>query len=103
MQASSSTSSRDAQPRKSPQMRRNTSPSQSTRSILLTASTIRGIPSSAAIAAWRRLCVSSPSRASTSTIARSAVEAPVTMLRVYWAWPGVSAMMNRRRGVAKWR
>ena len=25
------------------------------------------------------------------------------MLRVYWAWPGVSAMMNRRRGVAKWR
>ncbi len=30
-------------------------------------------------------------------------EAPVTMLRVYWAWPGVSAMMKRRRGVAKWR
>ena len=43
------------------------------------------------------------SRASTSTIARSAVEAPVTMLRVYCAWPGVSAMMKRRRGVANWR
>ena len=33
--------------------------------------------------------------------ARSAVEAPVTMLRVYWMWPGVSAMMNLRVGVAK--
>ncbi len=42
-----------------------------------------------------------PLRASTSTIARSAVDAPVTMLRVYWMWPGVSAMMNLRRGVAK--
>ena len=40
-------------------------------------------------------------RASTSTIDRFAVEAPVTMLRVYWMWPGVSAMMNFRRGVAK--
>ena len=44
-----------------------------------------------------------PLRASTSTIARSAVDAPVTMLRVYWMWPGVSAMMNLRRGVAKYR
>ena len=42
-----------------------------------------------------------PLRASTSTIERSAVEAPVTMLRVYCSWPGVSAMMNLRRGVAK--
>ena len=25
----------------------------------------------------------------------------VTMLRVYCTWPGVSAMMNLRRGVAK--
>ena len=39
--------------------------------------------------------------ASTRTIARSAVEAPVTMFRVYWMCPGVSAMMNLRRGVAK--
>ena len=39
--------------------------------------------------------------ASTSTSARSAVEAPVTMLRVYCSWPGVSAMMNLRRGVWK--
>ena len=30
--------------------------------------------------------------------ARSAVDAPVTMLRVYWMWPGVSAMMNFRFG-----
>jgi hypothetical protein len=25
------------------------------------------------------------------------------MFRVYWMWPGVSAMMNRRFGVAKKR
>ena len=42
-----------------------------------------------------------PLRASTRTSARSAVDAPVTMLRVYWMWPGVSAMMNLRFGVAK--
>jgi hypothetical protein len=34
-------------------------------------------------------------------MARFAVLAPVTMLRVYCTWPGVSAMMNLRRGVAK--
>jgi hypothetical protein len=28
-------------------------------------------------------------------------DAPVTILRVYWRWPGVSAMMNLRFGVAK--
>ena len=44
-----------------------------------------------------------PLRASTRITARSAVEAPVTMLRVYWMCPGVSAMMNVRRGVAKYR
>ena len=32
-----------------------------------------------------------PRRASTSTIPSSAVEAPVTMLRVYWTCPGASA------------
>jgi hypothetical protein len=32
---------------------------------------------------------------------RFAVDAPVTMLRVYCTCPGVSAMMNLRRGVAK--
>ena len=42
-----------------------------------------------------------PLRASTRTMARSAVDAPVTMLRVYWMWPGVSAMMNFRLGVVK--
>ena len=33
--------------------------------------------------------------------AKLAVEAPVTILRVYWIWPGVSAIMNLRFGVAK--
>ena len=32
---------------------------------------------------------------------RRAVDAPVAMLRVYCSWPGVSAMMNLRRGVEK--
>ena len=39
--------------------------------------------------------------ASTRMIDTSAVEAPVTMLRVYCTCPGVSAMMNLRRGVEK--
>ena len=39
--------------------------------------------------------------ASTSTIASWAVEAPVTMLRVSWTWPGVSASTNARRAVEK--
>ncbi len=50
---------------------------------------------------WRRVCGSTPLRASIRITAASAVEAPVTMLRVYCSWPGVSAMMNLRRGVAK--
>ena len=37
------------------------------------------------------------------TIDSSAVEAPVTMLRVYCLCPGTSAMMKRRRSVAKYR
>ena len=74
---------------------------QSTRSILLTHSTRCGMPSSDARKAWRRDCSSTPLRASTRISARSAVDAPVTMLRVYWMWPGVSAMMNLRLGVAK--
>jgi hypothetical protein len=36
-------------------------------------------------------------------MARLAVEAPVAMLRVYCSWPGVSAMMNLRLGVEKYR
>ena len=61
---------------------------QSTRSILLTRRR-RG----AGRAARRSpggggVCSITPWRASTSTIATSAVEAPVTMLRVYCAWPG---------------
>ena len=51
--------------------------------------------------ACRRDCSSTPLRASMRITARSAVEAPVTMFRVYWVCPGVSAMMNLRRAVEK--
>ena len=61
------------------------------------------MPSSRAIRAWRRDCTRTPWRASTSRIATSAVEAPVAMLRVYCSWPGVSARMNFRLEVAKYR
>ena len=40
-------------------------------------------------------------RASTSRTARSAVEAPVAMLRVYCSCPGVSATMKAQRGVGE--
>src|SRR3954453_20239066 len=62
-----------------------------------------GMPSSDAMNAWRFVCSTTPLRASTRTIARSALDAPVTMLRVYCTWPGVSARMNERRAVAKYR
>ncbi len=91
----------DAKQSKSATIRSKTSSDQSTRSILLTASTTWLTRRSAATAACRRVCSTTPWRASTSTIATSAVEAPVTMLRVYCSCPGVSARMNRRRGVAK--
>ena len=68
---------------------------------LVDAQTRCGTPSSVARNAWRRLCSVMPLRASSRISATSAVEAPVTMLRVYWMCPGVSAMMNFRRGVAK--
>ena len=70
---------------------------------MFTHTTMCGMRSSEAMNACRRDCSSTPMRASTSTIARSAVDAPVTMLRVYCTCPGVSAMMNRRRGVWKYR
>ena len=47
--------------------------------------------------AWRRVWLSNPLRASTSSTARSALDAPVAMLRVYCSWPGVSATMKARR------
>ena len=86
---------------KSARMSSNTASSKSTRSILFTATTRCGMRSSEAMKAWRLDCSTTPARASTSTIDRSAVEAPVTMLRVYCTWPGVSAMMNLRRAVWK--
>ncbi len=51
--------------------------------------------------ACRRVWVSTPLRASTSSTAKSQFDAPVAMLRVYCTWPGVSATMNFRRGVEK--
>ena len=74
--------------------------SQSTRSILLAQTTNWSTPSSAAMQAWRRVCSFSPEVASTTTRARSAVEAPVAMFRVYCTWPGQSAITNLRLGVA---
>ncbi|MOA53186.1 hypothetical protein D3C78_1766100 [compost metagenome] len=86
-------------------MRSNTARSQSTRSILFTATTMWRMPSSRAIVLCRLVCGSSlPSAArvaSMSITATSAVDAPVTMLRVYCSWPGASAMMNLRAGVEK--
>ena len=51
----------------------------------------------------RRVWGSTPLRASIRTTARSAVDAPVAMLRVYCSCPGVSATMNLRLSVAKKR
>ena len=48
----------------------------------------------------RRDCSRRPEVASTSTRARSAVDVPVAMLRVYWICPGQSAITNLRCGVA---
>ena len=80
-----------------------TARSNPTWSILFTATTTCGIARRAATAAWRRVCSEMPRVASTRITERSAVLAPVTMLRVYCSWPGVSAMMKRRFGVAKYR
>ena len=101
MNVMSQMSSRAAQSVNSSSIRSNTSSSQPTRSILLTQTTRCGIRSSDAIYACRRVCSETPLRASTRITDRSAVEAPVTMLRVYCSCPGVSAMMNFRRLVWK--
>src|SRR5438128_2141952 len=53
--------------------------------------------------ACRRVCSTTPFRASTRITARSAVDAPVTMLRVYCTWPGASASWKRRSGVTNER
>ena len=64
--------------------------------------TIRcGMPTSEASLEWRRVCVSTPLRASIRMMARLAVDAAVTMLRVYCSWPGASAMMYLRVPVEK--
>ncbi len=101
MKLRSATSSRLAKAANSSRIDSNTSRSYPTRSILLTHRRRWGTRSSEARKAWRRVCSTMPLRASTSTMVRSAVEFPVTMFRVYWMCPGVSAMMNLRAGVAK--
>ena len=82
--------------RSSASISRKRSSSKSTRSILLTAKTMCGMPSVAEMNVCRRVCSITPLRASRRTTATSAVEAPVTMLRVYWTWPGASASWKRR-------
>ena len=81
-----------------------------TASSLLTANTIEGTRSrlhQQRMAAGlrqqfqRRDSFQSSLVASTSTTAASALEAAVTMLRVYCSWPGASPMMNLRAAVAK--
>ena len=101
MNVTSGISRRAAKRSNSSTIASKTSSSKSTRSILFTHTTTCGMPSIELMNAWRLDCETTPLRASTSTIARSAVEAPVTMLRVYCSWPGVSAMMKRRCAVAK--
>ena len=54
------------------------------------------MPSNLTSTLWRRVCVKIPLRASIRMTLRSAVDAPVTMLRVYCSCPGVSATMKLR-------
>ena len=79
----------------------NTRSENATRSILLMAISSRGIPRRDAMKEWRLVWVRTPRCASMSRIARFAEEAPVTMLRVYCSWPGVSARMKWRFAVEK--
>ena len=57
--------------------------------------------SSDAMNAWRRDLLDQAVARVDEDDRQRAVDAPVTMLRVYCTWPGVSAMMNLRRFVAK--
>ena len=70
---------------------------------MLMASTTLRMPIRLTRKLCRRVCVSTPLRASIRITATSAVLAPVIMLRVYCSWPGVSATMNLRRSVLKKR
>ena len=76
---------------------------KSTRSILFTASTTCLMPNKETKKVCRRVCVITPVRASTRITARLAVEPPVIMLRVYCSCPGVSAIINFRLLVEKYR
>ena len=69
-------------------IRSKTSSDQPTRSILLMATTTCLIPSSDTMKLCRRVCCCTPWRASMRMMARSQLDAPVAMLRVYCSWPG---------------
>ena len=60
------------------------------------------MPTKEVVKLCRFVCSTTPLRASIKIMARSHVEAPVAMLRVYCSWPGVSAMMNFRLDVEKY-
>ena len=70
---------------------------------MLTVKTMWGMPSIDAMVVCLWVCSITPLRASSRTTATSAVEAPVTMLRVYWTCPGASASWKRRVGVTNER
>ena len=78
----SPTSSFAAKSRKSSAISSKTSSEKSTRSILFTHTTMCGTPTSELMNAWRFDCSTTPLRASIRISDRSAVDAPVTMLRV---------------------
>ncbi|MNY22734.1 hypothetical protein D3C86_1563690 [compost metagenome] len=71
-------------------------------SILFRHTTTCSIPSKDTRYECLIVCSTTPFLASIKIMASLAVEAPVTMLRVYWMCPGVSAMMNLRLSVWKY-
>ena len=82
MKVTSVVSRRAQNSRNSSSTRWNAACEYSTRSILFTHTSRCLIPSSEAMNAWRLVCSTTPWRASIRITARSAVDAPVTMLRV---------------------
>ena len=76
---------------------------QATASILLTAKQIFPMPHSVQMRPCRRVCSSTPSRASTRITAALQLEAAVAIFRVYSSCPGLSATMNFRLWESKYR
>ncbi|MCY1353985.1 hypothetical protein D9M69_403410 [compost metagenome] len=61
-----------------------------TRSILLSATSARGMPSSSTMARCSRVCGITPSSAATTSSTRSMPQAPASMLWTKRSWPGTS-------------